>query len=95
MTQATDPHRGNRKGLVVVHGIGFHPQSETLLGIGQPVLDWVARWMRFQKRPVRFERATLAFNQVDRGAIDEPSHVTLRVDDAWGLPGLEWVMAEV
>lgn len=57
-----------RKGIVVIHGIGPHAQAGTLLDIGQPLLDWVDRWVRhYPGYGVRFTDARLRSARLARG----------------------------
>jgi hypothetical protein len=92
---ATASAAGIRKGIVVIHGIGPHGQSDTLLDIGQPLLQWVARWAKAKNLPVRFTNTLLAFSPLDDGVARDPPHAVLEVDDAAGGRRLTWVMAEV
>lgn len=81
MCDASLPHVAPIKGIVVVHGAGTARQSSALMYIGQPLLNWVQRWMK-ANRPqarVRFEEAGLLFRRTDNDAARPPSHVTLRV----------------
>ncbi|MBM2811874.1 MAG: hypothetical protein HW416_2633 [Chloroflexi bacterium] len=83
-----------RKGIVVIHGVGAHAQSGTLLDIGQPLLDWVARWMDLRAQPYRFDRARLAFAAGDTGVSTDPPHVAFSVEGRAGHDPIDWVMAE-
>lgn len=100
MRKEASLHRDPIKGIVVVHGVGSARQSSGLMYIGQPLLDWVQRWMRANhpEKRVRFEDARLAFRRTDNDEARPPSHVTLRVeDDASGMDyeELHWIVAEV
>jgi hypothetical protein len=33
-------------GVLLVHGIGDHKEGETLLGFGEPMMDWLRDWLR-------------------------------------------------
>lgn len=83
-----------RKGIVVVHGVGTQRQSDTLLDIGQPLLDWVHRWSTASGYHPRFARGHLGFAPVDEGIETDPPHVALDVVAPTGTPILSWVMAE-
>lgn len=84
-----------RKGIVVIHGIGPHAQAATLLDIGQPLLDWVDRWVRhYPGYGVRFTDARLAFGQAGAGTEGEPSHVRLQIMGPAGRAVVDWLMAE-
>jgi hypothetical protein len=36
-------------GILLVHGIAEQPEEETLLGFGEPVIDWLNRWLTRDK----------------------------------------------
>jgi hypothetical protein len=46
-------------GIVFVHGIGDHRESETLLTFGEPLTDWLAEWLRLRGGDVRILDARL------------------------------------
>jgi hypothetical protein len=33
-------------GILLIHGIGDHQEGQTLTAFGEPLLDWMSRWMR-------------------------------------------------
>ncbi|MDE3077997.1 MAG: hypothetical protein KGJ86_21440, partial [Chloroflexota bacterium] len=85
-----------RKGILVVHGIGRHAESSTLLEMGAPLLQWVLDWMRLRGRTAWLERGGLATAETDDLSSLPPAHVSLRVEPS--VPdagdGLHWIMAE-
>src|SRR5439155_15597030 len=90
-TSAANPPR---KGIAVVHGIGSANESDTLLDIGQPFLEWVRRWLEIQDRQATFEGGVLAFSRTDDGRAEPIPHVRLELAGARGCPPATWVMAE-
>ncbi|GEM_PF-6490346 len=48
--QYEKPPAGKRKGIVVVHGIGRQKESDALVEIAQPLLEWVLAWARARDR---------------------------------------------
>lgn len=85
---------GARHGVVFVHGVGSQRKSETLLQMGQPLLDWLARWdeARGAARP-RVQATELSFAPVDVGGPDDIlPHATL--DVSHGSTRDTWVCTE-
>lgn len=82
-----------RKGILVVHGIGSQPESDTLLLIGAPLLRWIKRASVKHGYAVNYEETHLRFRPTDDGQGGAPAHTTLTMTPACG-PAETWVLAE-
>lgn len=85
---------GARHGVVFVHGVGTQRKSETLLQLGLPLLDWLARWDAAcgATRP-HVQATELSFAPVDVGGPDDIlPHAAL--DVSHGSTKDTWVFTE-
>lgn len=87
----TGPRAGaklDRRGVLFVHGIGSQRQSDFLLDVGEPLVDWLTQWhAAHDNHAPRVTGAELHFAATDDGATTSYSIVTLP-------SGEEWVLAE-
>jgi hypothetical protein len=94
VTETASPANIRRKGIAVIHGIGSAHESDTLLDIGQPFLEWVRRWLEIQDRQAAFQDGLLAFSRTDDGRAEPIPHARLELAGAPDCPAATWIMAE-
>jgi hypothetical protein len=82
-------------GVVFVHGIGSQPQSATLRGFAQPLIDWLALW--HESRDIdgcTLQSAELSYG----GTLKGPARLRLDIpavsNERGTWPARSWVMAE-
>ncbi len=69
-------------GILFVHGIGQQVQGDTLVRFGEPIQQWLQRWLSQKSEPADLTNAAIveaAFNRADnpeRG----PAHATLQIE---------------
>lgn len=52
--------REDALGVLLVHGIGEQPKGDTLLRFGEPIIQWIERWLRAEKgQGLQIERRVL------------------------------------
>lgn len=88
-------------GILFVHGIGDHPEGETLTAFGDPLVRWLSAWLsrpgseglhgRVQPELVRLAPSRTLSTE------PEPPHAQLRMEliqDGDAQPPCTWLMAE-
>ena len=73
-------------GILLVHGIGGHGEGETLTAFGEPLLDWMRRWLRGAGG--NRQRGTLTVAEARLKAGDSPAYAVaeVRMGAATGEP---------
>ncbi len=84
--RSAEPAAPATKGVVLVHGIGDQRQSDTLLDIGEPLFDWLARWHEASGAAgPRLGRAELHFSAQAEAAAVSNAVIHLPNGDCWVL----------
>ncbi len=87
-------------GVLLVHGIGDHKEGETLVGFGEPVMDWLRDWLRGGgEQPARGSvQVITARLRATRTEAVSPAYAEVvieRADDAGqGAQSERWLVAE-
>lgn len=88
---------GPATGVVIVHGVGSQPQSETLRWFADPLVAWLRAWHRAHPSTspgdaFRVESSHLSYGDALRPR--EPAHLELHLPpfDTW--PAQDWIVAE-
>ncbi|HEX9671058.1 MAG TPA: hypothetical protein VGC93_16440, partial [Thermoanaerobaculia bacterium] len=85
-----EPPREAQVGILFVHGIGQQTPGETLIAFGEPLVNWVRRWLE-RRNPGRFEILNSALSEpvLESG---EPAHLLLQCEGS--DPSVRWLLAE-
>ncbi len=93
-----NPNSLHDLGVLFVHGIGEQKRGDTLLQFGEPVADWINRWLDGDRL-----KQQLGYAEFRQGALqppllegDEPAHAELRisVNDGTTSRHQHWLFAE-
>jgi hypothetical protein len=78
-------------GVLLVHGIGSQRQSDTLIGIGDKLLDWLTQWCVARGQPApRLEQSELCFASESVDGVRSSAIVTLPTGERWVLTEAWW-----
>lgn len=105
-TTHEDSQRASEKeynvGILFVHGIGMQEYADTLLGFGEPLRRWLARWINGEASQTGWENVTVTTASIgpDPAKPDAPAHAELRIripspeqdtkEDSWLLAETWW-----
>ncbi|MDE3220774.1 MAG: hypothetical protein KGO23_15510, partial [Nitrospirota bacterium] len=78
-------------GVLFVHGIGEQPKGDTLTRFGDPIIDWIERWLRRNDGSLRMDHSTLN----TRGpTVMTPAHACFTTYSKPSQTMKTWIFAE-
>jgi hypothetical protein len=84
-------------GVLLVHGIGDHKESDTLTGFGEPLLDWLREWLRGQGTAAQADVMSLQGVRLraTRTEAESPAYARVTITVPGPNPSSEnWVFSE-
>ena len=87
-------------GVLLVHGIGDHAEGETLLGFGEPLVDWLREWMSgpgANGQPRGKVTVDAARLRATRNEAESPAYARVNIQgqpEGTHVPQQDWLFAE-
>jgi hypothetical protein len=65
-------------GILLIHGIGDHQEGQTLTAFGEPLLNWMSRWMRGDGK--KHQRGELTISEARLKAEGSPAYALAQLN---------------